>query len=985
MNPHILPVPPRILRRVIRRHRAIVGLGLRVPHADSYRIDGRELAKIAPDLARDGPVILLADGEEPRRRWRRTFHELVHLRIDLLAPARLREHVHRLGSVELDEIRRTLRQDHLLLPPQDERTIYAEFAARYLELRHFDREALDRFFPAVGRRRAEIEALLAEDVDAGALLEAARPAGFAEPPLLPGPTRILSAPAAEPRPLPAEAGEERSRGNLVGAALRSADASDLEALGARLRTIAEAPWAEGLRPLLAAAGGRLTSPEARLLYDLQAACQAVETTSYRVDVIEWALSLGRRPIRRPLEPLREVEALARLRRAEKRLGTVGLPRPARRPIADALTDATHALDRRIRARLRPVLDAGIAASGLRLADVVERLAAEKIAEELLDRVVERGFFTFGDVRDALARGQAKLADLSGPAEFWNGDALLRMDRFFAEPLEGVYRRGEVYLRWLQRFSSLAFGTKIGRGLTKYVALPFGGAFVALEGLQHMLHPPLAKLAHVHVHLTTRPAILGLGLFLLLLLHVAGFRNSVAAVLRSAGRTVAGLPRAFLRLAPVRFVRESLPWRLFVRFVAAPAVFAAPFLLLRRYGIAGAAFVAAGLFLNSAPGRAVVERAGDALVRSWHQIGREFVPGVVRWFLDVFHAAIDLLERGIYRVDEILRFRPGDSALSIAAKGAFGFVWFLVSYVARIYLTLLVEPQVNPVKHFPVVTVSHKIILPLTFTLTELLRAPLMPLGSMIANALAVSTVFLLPGVFGFLVWELKENWRLYRASRASRLRPVVVGSHGETVPRLLRPGFHSGTVPKLFAKLRRAKAEDRRTVDKLEAALHHVEESVGRFLERDYLALLRRTGPLALTAVRLSPIRIVAEIAEGEKRLVLSFEERAGTLVARATDHGLLPALPPDRRAALEAATAGLWHLAGADLSAAGIEAAIGTSSYDFADGGLVFWRGGEERRVPFDPDWLVASRPIAWSDWRLAWEVSPPPPLVGRFRVLSG
>ena len=66
------------------------------------------------------------------------------------------------------------------------------------------------------------------------------------------------------------------------------------------------------------------------------------------------------------------------------------------------------------------------------------------------------------------------------------------------------------------------------------------------------------------------------------------------------------------------------------------------------------------------------------------------------------------------------------------------------------------------------------------------------------------TIFFLPGIFGFLVWELKENWRLYRANRAPDLKPVVIGSHGETMLRLLRPGFHSGTVPKLYAKLRRA-------------------------------------------------------------------------------------------------------------------------------------------------------------------------------------
>src|SRR5262249_58981978 len=68
-----------------------------------------------------------------------------------------------------------------------------------------------------------------------------------------------------------------------------------------------------------------------------------------------------------------------------------------------------------------------------------------------------------------------------------------------------------------------------------------------------------------------------------------------------------------------------------------------------------------------------------------------------------------------------------------------------------------------------------------------------------------SAVFLLlPGLGGFLVWELKENWRLYAANRPPTLRPVMVGSHGETLARLLRPGFHSGTLPKLHAKLRKA-------------------------------------------------------------------------------------------------------------------------------------------------------------------------------------
>ena len=179
------------------------------------------------------------------------------------------------------------------------------------------------------------------------------------------------------------------------------------------------------------------------------------------------------------------------------------------------------------------------------------------------------------------------------------------------------------------------------------------------------------------------------------------------------------------------------------------------------------------------------------------------------------------------------------------KAVLGFVWFFVAYLVRIYVNVLIEPQVNPIKHFPVVTVSHKIILPLSKTLTLWIATPLMPLGRWAAYSLAATTVLLLPGAFGFLVWELKENWKLYEANRPESLQPVIVGHHGETLSRLLRPGFHSGTLPKLFAKLRKS---ERRALEggrdqgmhRHREALHHVEHEIRRFLERDFVALLQR-------------------------------------------------------------------------------------------------------------------------------------------------
>ena len=77
----------------------------------------------------------------------------------------------------------------------------------------------------------------------------------------------------------------------------------------------------------------------------------------------------------------------------------------------------------------------------------------------------------GDFRDALSRNNLKLPDL----EFSRGDPLLRADVRLADVLDGIYRRGEFYLRWMQQISSLAFGTRAGRLFMRFAAIPFGGA------------------------------------------------------------------------------------------------------------------------------------------------------------------------------------------------------------------------------------------------------------------------------------------------------------------------------------------------------------------------------------------------------------------------------------------------------------------------------------------------------------------------------
>ena len=82
-------------------------------------------------------------------------------------------------------------------------------------------------------------------------------------------------------------------------------------------------------------------------------------------------------------------------------------------------------------RFRPALADALARVGLQPQNFPERLGRAKLIEELLDRITERGFLNMGDLRDALARNQLKLPDLSGPREFIHGDQLIRVNRELA--------------------------------------------------------------------------------------------------------------------------------------------------------------------------------------------------------------------------------------------------------------------------------------------------------------------------------------------------------------------------------------------------------------------------------------------------------------------------------------------------------------------------------------------------------------------------
>jgi hypothetical protein len=1020
-NPAALLVPPRILRRVIKRDRRIAFVGLQVPHRKSYVIGRDALAQLVThaELEIDSkcdlpPTVILISRPEPEalagmprgpaliKYWRLLFHARVHqaLHERRLSEADVQSRLERIGSVECAEIARVLRQEKYLLPPWTEGEVFEEFAAVYLELRFFDPALLPHYFPSLDNLDA-IDALLAGDVDAAELFEATRLAGAPDPvsPIDDPDQRPVSEPTSVDdshkseklyRALLNRGDRAARRGNVVRAAIerfRAArlapthrqltDAHDaarraLDRLIERLRPAIHIDkedakdWERLLIALLPRAARGVWPPEARLLYDLQKVCVDHERPTFAPDLAEWFYSAFRRPFVRPLPHQPLVLAVKHLRGARDRLTATRLAAVDRHALTARLHVALHAAEHRLRERLAPILSECLAGAGFRPQNYAEEVSRDKLIDELLDRIVERGFLNIGDVRDAVSRNQLKQPDLSGAVEFITGGPILRTNRRLADRAAGVYRRGEIYLRWLQRLSAACFGTVIGRLLMLYLVLPFGGAFATVvfaQEILHLLHLPhhlhgqeqflkLREFELFHVD-QFRLVVIGIGLFYLLLIHAPPFRGFVMATLRALWWATRGvffdLPMAVYRWPPVDWLLKSRIGQFLFRCVVKPLPAAAlawaalwganvgP--LMTAFGV-GATLIAVSAFVNSRVGRDLEEEVADWAARRWDYFAT-IVPGLVRLIADVFKSALESLDRGLYSVDEWLRFRGGQTRITLVFKTILGFVWSVIAYAIRLFVNVFIEPTVNPLKHFPAVTVTAKMLVPFWIPITEAFATPLMILGKPLAYTLATFGLHSLPGAAGFLVWELKENWRLYRANRPSTLRPVIVGHHGETLLRLMKPGIHSGTLPKLYAKLRKAERTAHRSgswlpVRKLNARLHEVEESIRHFVERELLAFLHGVPawadcPIEVGAIDAASNRIRIELRCDkicDQPASLEFTEHAGLLQSWIAEPGWQSQLTPEQLAA--------WTLA---------------------------WAGFEQKAG------VIAAEPIAWDQWVAAWD----------------
>ncbi|MGH7225354.1 MAG: hypothetical protein ACRELF_19200, partial [Gemmataceae bacterium] len=428
----------------------------------------------------------------------------------------------------------------------------------------------------------------------------------------------------------------------------------------------------------------------------------------------------------------------------------------------------------------------------------------------------------------------------------------------------------------------------------------------------------------------------LGLFFLALFHVAPFRRALLWVAVKSWHGLhwmfADLPAWFLSLPWVARILQSSPWLFCYQFLFKPlpwavlCTFGLSYLGLDRLlalAVGAGVFAMSSLLLNSRLGVYVEEAATDSLVRTWQLLHADLVPGLVRWLIYLFRRFQEEVERLIYTVDEWLRFRPGDNRLSLIAKPVLGLIWFCFTYLFRVIFNLFVEPTFNPIKHFPVVTVTAKLIVPIYKELYLFFSAPVeRVLGTALGGTVAATAIFLLPGLAGFLVWEFKENWRLYRANQSPTLRPEIIGHHGETMLRLMRPGLHSGTLPKLYARLRHGRGRSPR---KQYEALHHLRDRLRQFVERNLFAILAGSKSwgdvprLSVGEIHIATNRIRIELRGPAASVHVDFEEHGGWLLAGLTcptacQETWLAGLTAEQGMAFRDALGGFYKLAGVDV-----------------------------------------------------------------------
>lgn len=623
------------------------------------------------------------------------------------------------------------------------------------------------------------------------------------------------------------------------------------------------------------------------------------TDYYRLRIWRWLSHLGRAELREllPFQPM--LKALRVLEVSRARLEELPWPLADLERFAQVLATLNRQITDQLDAELTPRVE-----QAMREADFVPRnhreiVAAHKMKLELLDVIKHRRHLKFTDVRDIVARNILRLPDPTW-SEFFRGDRLRRFDRTAERALPGVYRPGELYIKGLQQLGAPLFGTPLGRDVLRYLLLPFGGAYLVLKSLDLII--ALIPFVEKGFHLTEMTSVVLSGCLINLVAYTGiGRRIAIASVLGSWAVLRYLLwegPHDLMRWGPVASLLSTGLMRGLGRNLFQPLLIGtlplAPIIALAvlvdevpiepGLWLLGLAFALGTLARNTPAGRRFLDNLNTRIGVYLQRINQALFIGLIQQLLFFFKELTRRFSQLLHRVDDALTHHLSERWSSLAIKALLAPIWRFSEALIQFYVTVLVEPQVNPVKHFPIVTVGHKLLLPflpaITAAFVEITQSFL---PKVIAYPLVTLTIILLPGLFGFLVWELKENWKLYEANHRERphtlneglsapVEPAAVGTHGESMRSLMCRGFHSGTLPKGFDRLRKVLREQLRDdtpypkrLRRCQRQLEEVEHAIGVFVDREFSFALRercRNPNCTLTRVETNIPRLATELVE---------------------------------------------------------------------------------------------------------------------------
>ncbi|WP_200283967.1 sulfite exporter TauE/SafE family protein [Rhabdochromatium marinum] len=648
--------------------------------------------------------------------------------------------------------------------------------------------------------------------------------------------------------------------------------------------------------------GLSASPVARaVLSQLEQVLGETRDDYYRLRLWGWMRSRGQIRLREMLPFQAPLHCLRSLQIARVRIDDLDWPLHELEVFAKLLEQMRTALSQRLEAQLMPRLT-----HALRQADFVPRNHRERVAEhkmrcELLDVIKQRRQLKFTDVRDIVARNVLRLPD-STLEEFYRGDRLRRFDHTAAQALPGVYRPGEIYIKGLQQLSAPLFGTRAGRAVLRHVLVPFGVTYLVLKSIGLILH--LFPEVEPSFHLATPLTVTAGGTLANLVIHTDIGRHVLHAIWHGSralfdflviqapwhllawpplsGLLGTGLIRGLAR----HFIQPLLFGILPLTPIIALAVLVEEVPIKPGFWLLALAFALGTLARNTPAGRRFIDNLVTHLSQLQRRINQTLVLGLIQHLLYLFKEATRRIAQALHRVEEALTHHLQEPLGGLLLKALAAPLWAFAEALLQFYITVLVEPQINPVKHFPIVTIGHKLMLPFLPGITALmLEMSDSILPGLIGIPLITLTVVLLPGLFGFVVWELKENWKLYQANHSAALRgvdaqgiatlalePAVIGSHGETMRGILYRGFHSGALPKAYDRVRavieqqlRDQSLYPRKVRVCERRLRAIEHSIRVFIDRELSFALRercRTPDCALSRVATQAPELATNLIE---------------------------------------------------------------------------------------------------------------------------